>query len=72
MADDVSVVSGDVVRQEHSELLNKIAELQQTNWMLEEKVRCFSTFFSLSGDRAMTSLYLRPRYQSVPFTLKTV
>ena len=50
MADDVSVVSGDVVRQEHSELLNKIAELQQTNWMLEEKVRSFPTFFSLSGE----------------------
>ena len=47
MADDVSVVSGDVVRQEHSELLNKIAELQQTNWMLEEKVRIlFSLPFS--------------------------
>ena len=40
MADDAgSVISVDVLNQEHGELLNKIAELQQNKWMLEEKVR---------------------------------
>ena len=65
---DDDAPSAPALEQEHSQLLSKVAQLQQEKWTLEEKVLCVATTPPFAGHVRSPSFSLVRIYMYIKFS----